>query len=492
LLKEQLLKGVIKSISNREVTVSLRNKLLGTQFLEQYGYWTLESDFLEHSYKRLPAVLFDFLKDKNFDVKVGRLEQKISTIDFECDYLNEKQTEIVKAAIEADNYYLIQGPPGTGKTSFVLRSIVEHYYRQYRKPLLVKCNILLAAYTNRAVDQICTVLKEKTNIKFIRLGSKESSEHSDVLLSEISADYGLDELDAKFNQTRVVVATVASLLSHSELFDLKYFDLAIVDEAAQILEPYVVNVINKCGKCIMIGDEKQLPAIVSQSRSNYMIENETLSSIEMNDLSASYFQRMLKNAKKNGWTHSYGMLTDQGRMGESIMQLSNELFYQNKLLRLTNMEGPLNEKLSFYGVEAEEKPYLNYAEANYVVRKIAELKGNSETKDMEIGVISPFRTQCSLIKNLLPEELKNEIAIDTVEKFQGSERDVIFISFAVNKAHHLFNISSIVNLEGYEIDRKLNVAITRARQQLYVTGCKPVLEQSPIYKKFIGLLPIEN
>lgn len=156
------------------------------------------------------------------------------------------------------------------------------------------------------------------------------------------------------------------------------------------------------------------------------------------------------------------------------------------------MEGPLNEKLSFYGVEAEEKPYLNYAEANYVVRKIAELKGNSETKDMEIGVISPFRTQCSLIKNLLPEELKNEIAIDTVEKFQGSERDVIFISFAVNKAHHLFNISSIVNLEGYEIDRKLNVAITRARQQLYVTGCKPVLEQSPIYKKFIGLLPIEN
>lgn len=493
ILQEQLLKGVIKSISSKDVVISLRNKLLGSQFLNQYDFWILESDFLEHSYKRLPSAIFDFVVDVNFEVKVGRREQSISNIDFGANYLNEKQTEIVKAALEANNYFLIQGPPGTGKTSYVLRSIVEYYYDLRiitKEDENKRFNILLAAHTNRAVDQICTVLKEKTDIEFIRLGSKESSEHSNVLLSELSITYSLDELNDKFDKTRVVVATVSSLLSHKELFDLKYFDIAIIDEAAQILEPFVLSVINKCGKCIMIGDEKQLPAIVTQSQSNYMIENKTLNTIEMNDLSASYFQRMLKNAKNNNWTHSYGMLTHQGRMVEDIMRISNELFYQNKLLKLQNLNQKVVEVSSFYNVAPEEKIFINYAEAEYVISKIGELIKTDNS--LEIGVISPFRTQCALIRSMLPDELKETVAIDTVERFQGSERDVIFISFAVNKAHHLFNISSTINIDGIEIDRKLNVAITRAKHQLYVTGSKSILEQSSIYKKFINLLTEVN
>ncbi|MER3329403.1 MAG: AAA domain-containing protein, partial [Candidatus Kapaibacterium sp.] len=172
LLKEQLLKGVIKLIDKSHVVISLRNKLLGKKFLDQYVSWAIESDFLEHSYKKLPSVIFDFIDDPEFDIKVGKAEQTFNDIQFDSDYLNDKQTEIVSAAISANNYYLIQGPPGTGKTSFVLRAILE-YYHQYTDDC-----ILLTAYTNRAVDQICSVLKERTDIDFIRLGSRESSEHS--------------------------------------------------------------------------------------------------------------------------------------------------------------------------------------------------------------------------------------------------------------------------------------------------------------------------
>lgn len=486
LLNEQILKGVIKLINKKSVVISLRNKLLGTQFLKQYEYWAIEGDFLEHSYKKLPAIIFDFIDDPDFDVKIGIEEQKINDAQFECDYLNTKQTEIVNSAISAQNYYLIQGPPGTGKTSFVLRSLVE-YYINYKDG-----NILLTAYTNRAVDQICTVLKDKTEIKFIRLGSKESSEHSDVLLSEMSGSYNLDDINEKFKDSRVIVSTVSSLLSHQELFTLKDFEIAIVDEAAQILEPYIVNIINKCKKYIMIGDEKQLPAIVSQSNSNYMIENEQLSQIEMNDLSESYFQRMVTNAKRKFWTHSFGMLTHQGRMNYEIMQIVNELFYDGRLLSISNIKSNNNESMNFHNVIAEDVPFINYAEAKYVVDKIRELQVNKETKDMEIGVISPFRSQCALIKNMLPFELVDKIAIDTVERFQGSERDIIFISYAVNKPHHLYNISSSVKIDELEIDRKLNVSITRAKERLYVTGCKEILDKSKIHKKFISILLKEN
>lgn len=486
LLDEQLLKGVIKLVNKSYVIISLRNKLLGTEFLNQYSKWAIEGDFLEHSYKKLPAVIFDFINDSSFDVKVGVSEQQINSIDYECDYLNEKQINIVSSALSTNNYYLIQGPPGTGKTSFVLRALVEYYFNNTDE------NILLCAYTNRAVDQICTVIKEMTEFEFLRLGSRESSEHEDELLSRMSGDYNLEELREKFEETRIIVSTVSSLISHQELFDLKEFGVAIIDEAAQILEPFVVKVINKAKKTIMIGDEKQLPAIVSQSEANYTIENELLATVEISNLSESYFQRMLRNAKRNEWTHSYGMLTHQGRMSQEIMHLANSLFYDGQLLKLNNnIESKKINNLFFHNVENEITPFINYSEANYIVNQIVELS-KSESKNLDIGVISPFRSQCALIRNMLPFDLQDKVAVDTVERFQGSERDIIFISFAVNKSHHLHNISSKVIIDGNEIDRKLNVAITRAKQALYVTGCREVLNNSPIYKKFIELLVEEN
>ncbi len=482
MLEEQILKGVIKYIDKRRVIVSLRNKILGQKFLNQHEYWAIEGDFYESTYKKMPAIILDFIDDKKFGIKVGAEEQSISELDYSFDYLNAKQNEVVSAAIAADSYYLIQGPPGTGKTSYAMRAIVEHYYEN------TKGNILLTAYTNRAVDQICTVLKERTDYDFIRLGSKESSIHSDVLLSKMSETFTKEELESKFNDARIVVTTVASALTHPELFELKAFDIAVVDEAAQILEPYIVNILHRAEKTIFIGDEKQLPAIVTQDRDSCMVQDELLKEIELTDLSHSYFQRMVLNAKKKGWTHSYGMLTHQGRMSEGVMQIANNLFYGDELQLIEGLEVSDWGELEYYNSESEFEPFVNMGEARYVVDTIEKLKNDDSTSSLSIGVISPFRSQCALIKNMLDEKYSKMIDVDTVERFQGSERDVIIISFAVNSDDHLQNMQSNVVIDDKEIERKLNVAVTRAKYGLYVAGCKKVLCNSLVYSNFINLI----
>jgi DNA replication ATP-dependent helicase Dna2 len=485
MLEEQILKGVIKYIDKRNVIVSLRNKILGKKFLDKYEHWALESDFYESTYKKLPAIILDFLDDKEFAIKIGAEEQSVNDIDCSFDYLNNRQNEVVAAAIAAKNYYLIQGPPGTGKTSFTMRAIVEHYFKNSQG------NILLTAYTNRAVDQICKVLKEKTNYKFIRLGSKESSVHNDVLLSKMSELHSKEELNTKFNDVRIVVTTVASALTHPELFELKEFEIAVVDEAAQILEPYIINLLHRAEKTIFIGDEKQLPAIVTQDQNSCMVTDEMLCDIELKDLSNSYFQRMVENARKRGWTHSYGMLTHQGRMSAQVMRIANTLFYSNELELIDGYEGRSWFRLEFDNSIPESEPFVNISEANFVLDTVQTLKNNDETKGLSIGVISPFRSQCALIKNLL-SDYSESVDVDTVERFQGSERDVIIISFAVNSEEHIQNMQSNVMIDEKEIDRKLNVAITRAKYGLFVTGCKNILCKSTVYSNFINLLESEN
>lgn len=485
MLEEQILKGVIKYIDKRRVIVSLRNKILGQKFLNQYEFWAIEGDFHESTYKKLPAIILDFIDDKKFGIKVGANEQYIGETETDFKYLNDKQNEVVAASIAAESYYMIQGPPGTGKTSYAMRAIVEHYYEK------TTGNILLTAYTNRAVDQICQVLKDRTDYEFIRLGSKESSVHEDVLLSKLSDINSKQELETMFNKVRVVVSTVASLLTHPELFELKLFDIAIVDEAAQILEPYIINILHKAKKTVFIGDEKQLPAIVTQDKESCSVSEGGLIEIELKDLSNSYFQRMVENARKRGWTHSYGMLTHQGRMNETIMQIANELFYTNNLELIEGYKSSVWNQMEFFNSEKEYEPFVNFNEAKYVLKTVKRLKGKAETKDLSIGVISPFRSQCALIKNTLAE-YSEMIDVDTVERFQGSERDIIIISFAVNNEEHLQNMQSIVIINENEIDRKLNVAITRAKYGLFVTGCKNILCKSSVYSNFINLLESEN
>jgi DNA replication ATP-dependent helicase Dna2 len=375
---------------------------------------------------------------------------------------------------------LIQGPPGTGKTSVILSNLIS-YYSENEK------NIYLIAYTNRAIENISLVL-QKLGLNYLRLGTKESTDDENLLANLIS-NKSHQEVYKYINECKIVLGTLSSIVSNQEIFSLVQPEICLVDEAAQILEAHLIGVVSKFEKFILIGDEKQLPAITIQDEKFYKVED--LNQIELNALNQSLFERLLRLNKKAG-NEAYGLLQKQGRMCDNIMKLASELFYQNKLLAFKKTEIklplPFTKNVLFIDSKQEKNFKQNHTELEIVssiIDKLLEL-GYSEE---DIGIISPFRLQCSNIRNSLLAKGIN-CDVDTVERFQGSERKVIIYSFAINRIGDLKNIISPVEIDKQIIDRKLNVAITRAKELLVIIGNIDILSLS-IYN-FIDFFIMQN
>ena len=146
--------------------------------------------------------------------------------------------------------------------------------------------------------------------------------------------------------------------------------------------------------------------------------------------------------------------------------------------------------MSFIDVATEKLAKANRREAAIVVslvNNLAALAGD-EFNEKTIGVISPFRAQCTEIFNSLDPKIRPFVTVDTVERFQGSERKIIIYSLAVNYRVLLNNIVSEISLDGSIIDRKLNVAMTRAKEQFIVTGNSAILSESSIYRVMIDFI----
>ncbi|MCL2038853.1 MAG: DEAD/DEAH box helicase family protein, partial [Bacteroidetes bacterium] len=405
--------------------------------------------------------------------------------------------QIIINALNSNNYFLIQGPPGTGKTSFILRYLTQILFNNTNE------NVLLVAYTNRAVEEICSNLIKIKNVlpdfDFIRIGSPENSQYTEHLLSNI----GIDEFEKRIYNCRIFVTTILTAHSQQELFFIKDIDTIIVDEAAQILESNIIGLLSKCKRFIMIGDEKQLPPISIQQEKYLKVNDKMLVDIGLNNLKCSLFERLLKICKTKNYP-AFALLDKQYRMSNEIMSLANSLFYDNKLVlgdecleKEDNkvMEYSYSEFFSafpfnksdcfFINTPAEKHSKINSTEVNIIVKLITKIKEKIAINNKTIGIISPWRMQCNDIRNKLNEDDKNKITIDTVERFQGSERDIIILSLATNSSYLLNILSNKALIDDLVVDRKLNVAITRAKKKLIILGNYEILSQDDIYKKLI-------
>ncbi len=503
ILKNQIIKCHIVDIEGDMIRVSLRNKLLRRSFLEEFPEWVLEQDYVDSTSKILQT-FFSFLQapERKRQLIMGIAEPVFSKkVEYDVPELNEKQRYILSQALAAQDYFIIQGPPGTGKTSYMLKEIVNQIFNSSEE------SILVLAYTNRAVDEICSALKKiDEDFPFLRLGNKESSEYKDNLISCLAETLELKELYKKMRTTRVYVSTVSSILTNPEIFEIKKFNTVIIDEASQILEPYLVGILTKVDRFILIGDEKQLPSIVLQSAKKIEETDPQLNGIGLNSLGSSLFERLLKECNKNQYHFAYAMLNEQARMHSNIQAVANNLFYDDKLRTINawqNSDSKLyydeskdidkiltKSRILFIPSKNEYRAKVNQSEVLLtidLINRIKEHTGNG-FNDSSVGVISPFRAQCAEIIKALPDEFRSIVSVDTVERFQGSERDVIIISYATNHAFLLSNIQSLVEIDGKQVDRKLNVAITRARNQLIILGNPSVLASSPIFNKLIYII----
>ena len=382
-------------------------------------------------------------------------------------------------------------------------------------------SLLLMSYTNRAVDEICGMLTDN-NIDYIRIGNEYTCDkrYRDHLLDYALKDYSkLDEIKEKILSTQVIVGTTATIQNRSYIFDLKHFDVAIVDEASQILEPNIVGLLTKPDKFILIGDYKQLPAVVQQDDNQSVVDDPELQAIGLQDCRNSLFERLIRIEKMNGRDDFVGVLNRQGRMHPEIAQFPNEEFYFDEHLQPVPLPHQEADKLDYTQPSEDDiddllkahrmlffpsadcrrpdiSDKVNTSEAYIVaqlLRRIHRFYGNKFNASKTVGVIVPYRNQIAMIRKEIetlhiPELL--DVSIDTVERYQGSQRDVIIYSFTIQNLYQLdFLTSNCFEENGRIIDRKLNVAITRARKQMLITGNKSVLKNNQLFKKLIESIP---
>ena len=439
--------------------------------------------------------------------------------------------EIILKAKQAQDYFLLIGPPGTGKTSQALQFLVREQLAEKPKvqnsKLKVQSSILLLAYTNRAVDEICNMLTEN-ELDYIRIGNEFSCDpkYSDHLLKEVLDDNAtLNSIKSTLADARIVVATTSTMNSNAALFNIKHFDLAIIDEASQILEPNIIGLLTvrhaerrAIERFILIGDHKQLPAVVQQSDAETEIDDGELLRINLFSCDNSLFERLILTERAAGRTDFIGTLHKQGRMHPDIADFANRKFYAREQLECVPLAHQLEQTLTYNETSEDEtddvlkahrmifipsKPCrqlnisekVNTEEARIItdlLRRLYRQLGKNFDPQKSVGVIVPYRNQIAMIRKEIEKlgipELE-EISIDTVERYQGSQRDIILYSFTIQSRYQLdFLTANTFYEDGQPIDRKLNVAITRARKQLILTGNEPTLRQNQIFAELIDYI----
>jgi DNA replication ATP-dependent helicase Dna2 len=507
ILHHEIFKCNILAIEDTHITVRMRHAQINQHIFKKTKFWNLEEDVLDSAFRHMYRSLYEFTiapKPKR-DLLTGLKRPSFNNQQVDINLDNEltiHQKAIVRKIVKTEDYLLLWGPPGTGKTSKIIKHTAKALFES--NPEI----IVYLAYTNKAVDEICGALNEAgLGNNFIRIGSRFSvneSFHSNLLDQKIAECKSRNEIINTIKDCKIYVSTLASLLGRSEIFELINIDMAVIDEASQILEPGLVGLLTNFKRFVLIGDHKQLPAVVTQKPSASTFDNEILIENGFHDCRMSFFERLYLQCKQQGWNHVMESLDQQGRMHIDIMRFINSQFYEGILKTLPNLErliAPnylhslskkrLAENRMVYvpsDLEVKANYKVNTEEAKKVISLIHELieiyQENSKSIHKEsIGVITPYRAQIALIKSMLGADLQQFITIDTVERFQGGARDIIIFSACTNRQSQL---ESLVSLSQDGVDRKLNVAITRAKEQFILLGNKEILSKNDVYSTLIN------
>ncbi|QLD87320.1 AAA family ATPase [Natronomonas halophila] len=390
------------------------------------------------------------------DVLFGRRDPEFSGEERTYIDNNDAQNEAVNKAVNAEDFALVHGPPGTGKT-YTLAQTVRTLVRSGER-------VLLSAFTNRAVDNAIEALEEQGFTDIVRWGS-ESGVRDDMQEYRMERSGDPRERAAELQDAQVVAATTAACGSRA--LKEQHFDVAVVDEAGQLTEPGTFLATNLADRFVLVGDHEQLPPVVRAE----------------NDLQESLFERLIETYPEAGV-----MLDRQYRMSQRVQWFSSEEFYDSQLRpangevaaqRLDQLPGvesdalppELQNPVSFVDPDGRADGNTNRIEADRVAEIVQSFREVGVAPE-DIGVIAPFRAQVAEISRRVPAD----IAVDTVDRFQGSSKEVIVLSFVASE-----DLESPI----FEDYRRVNVALTRAKKSLVLVGDAGALATVPFYERML-------
>lgn len=526
--KQILMKGNILELQPDRMTLVLRNGQQNKDIIGgQEEVFAVEHDFSDTSANNGFRGLYAFLSaqaDRKELLLGVRPPAQLENVKLNGDY--GRFNELILKEKQAKDYFLLVGPPGTGKTSCALRFMVEEALSE------PDTSILLLSYTNRAVDEICAMLTDSgiaDRTPFIRIGNELSCDKRFVpYLLKYSLDDcpKLTDIQQKMARTRIFVGTTTAINNRLNLFTLKHFQLAIIDEASQILEPDLIGILsarhqqhNAIDKFVLVGDYKQLPAIAQQSAEEAAVTDLLLRNIGLEDCRNSLFERLYKSSPDT----CRSILHKQGRMHPAIAEFPNQTFYYREQLESVPLPHQLEEtpyeagltpqdtidqlllerRMVFIPAEAPDhltcSDKTNPNEARIVATLLGHIYRLTESRfdpNRTVGVIVPYRNQIAMIRKEIARlqlTALQDISIDTVERYQGSQRDIIIYSFTIQNFSQLNFLTANTFQEGnFLIDRKLNVALTRARKQLLLTGNPHILGANITFYKLMEYIRLHN